>query len=78
MIYYISDLHIGHKAALRFDERPFADVKEMENEIILRWNQKVTAEDDVYILGDVFYGYIFTDIKASRQIFCISSTVDCT
>lgn len=57
MIYYISDLHIGHKAALRFDERPFADIKEMENEIILRWNQKVTTEDDVYILGDVFYGY---------------------
>ena len=23
MIFYISDLHIGHKAALRFDQRPF-------------------------------------------------------
>ena len=57
MIYYISDLHIGHKAAIRFDERPFADTNEMEKEIIRRWNEKVTTDDDVYILGDVFYRY---------------------
>ena len=55
MIYYISDLHIGHKNAIRFDERPFSDIDEMESEIIKRWNAKVTADDDVYILGDVFY-----------------------
>lgn len=36
MIYYISDLHIGHKSAIRFDERPFADMDEMEREIIRR------------------------------------------
>ena len=57
MIYYISDLHIGHKNAIRFDERPFSDIDEMESEIIKRWNAKVTADDDVYILGDVFYRY---------------------
>ena len=57
MIYYISDLHIGHKSAIRFDERPFADIDEMEREIIRRWNEKVTSDDDVYILGDVFYRY---------------------
>lgn len=57
MIYFISDLHIGHKAAIRFDKRPFTDVQEMEREIILRWNEKITAEDDVFILGDIFYSY---------------------
>lgn len=57
MIYYISDLHIGHKNAIRFDDRPFSDIDEMESEIIKRWNMKVTADDDVYILGDVFYRY---------------------
>ena len=55
MIYYISDLHIGHKNAIRFDERPFADIDDMEREIVRRWNEKVGADDDVYILGDVFY-----------------------
>lgn len=57
MVYYTSDLHIGHKAALRFDKRPFADIREMEQEIIRHWNEKVTADDDAYILGDVFYRY---------------------
>ena len=57
MIYYISDLHIGHKNCLRFDERPFTDVQEMEKEMIRQWNQKVKTADDVYILGDVFFRY---------------------
>lgn len=64
MIYYISDLHIGYKNAIRFDERPFADIDEMEREIVRRWNEKVGADDDVYILGDVFYRY-----KGSRADF---------
>ena len=68
MIFYISDLHIGHKAALRFDERPFADIQEMEHEIIRRWNERVTAEDDVYILGDVFYRYQGKPAELLRQL----------
>ena len=39
--YYISDLHLGHANCIKFDGRPFADVKEMEQEIVLRWNSKV-------------------------------------
>ncbi len=57
MIFYISDLHIGHKNALIFDSRPFEDVDTMETEIIKRWNTKISADDHVYILGDVFYKY---------------------
>ena len=29
----------------------------MEREIISRWNRKVNDDDDIYILGDVFYHY---------------------
>ena len=32
--FYISDLHIGHENILRFDNRPFADVNEMNNKLI--------------------------------------------
>ena len=55
MIYYISDLHFGHKNVLAFDERPFRDLEEMERELIRRWNERVTEEDTVYVLGDVFW-----------------------
>ena len=34
MNYYISGLHIGHENILRFDNRPFADVNEMNNKLI--------------------------------------------
>lgn len=52
MKFYISDLHIGHKNALSFDNRPFWSVAEQNVEIIKRWNEAVTKNDDVYILGD--------------------------
>lgn len=52
MNYYIADLHFGHTNVIRFDNRPFNDMEEMERELIRRWNARVTAGDTVYILGD--------------------------
>ena len=48
--FYISDLHIGHENILRFDNRPFADVSEMNNKLIENWNARVHSNDTVYIL----------------------------
>ena len=52
---YISDTHFGHRNAIEFDKRPFADVDEMDRVLIELWNHRVTPEDDVYILGDFSY-----------------------
>lgn len=57
MNYYISDLHLFHKNVTsegkNFDDRPFATIEEMHTVIKNKWNNKVTNEDTVYILGDV-------------------------
>ena len=53
MIFYTSDLHLGHANVIRFDKRPFADVEEMDQYIIARWNERVSEDDTVYILGDI-------------------------
>lgn len=53
--FYISDLHLGHANVIKFDNRPFADVDEMEAEIIRRWNKAVTPGDTVYVLGDFIW-----------------------
>lgn len=52
MKFYISDLHIGHTNILRFDKRPFWNMRDQNQEIITRWNNVVTDKDEVYILGD--------------------------
>lgn len=55
-IFYTSDLHLGHRNCLIFDQRPFSSIEEMKDELIRKWNTKVTSEDTVYILGDIAYG----------------------
>ena len=53
--FYTSDLHIGHKAILTFDNRPFLTLKEMHETIIKNWNETVSNNDLVYVLGDMFW-----------------------
>lgn len=53
-VFFISDLHFGHKYVIPFDKRPFKDVQEMETEMIRRWNAKVSPEDHVFVIGDMF------------------------
>lgn len=58
MDYYISDTHFGHANVIRMCERPFADIDEMNEALIQKWNERVTNADRVYILGDLFFGKI--------------------
>lgn len=55
MNYYISDLHLGHANAIKFDKRPFRTVEEMTQTVIRNWNDAVSPTDTVYILGDMFW-----------------------
>ena len=55
MNYYISDYHFNHAKMLEYDERPFANVKEMEDALVENWNTTVKPGDTVYILGDFYW-----------------------
>ena len=52
---YTSDLHLGHANVIRHDQRPFADVTEMDRTILQLWNNRVQQDDHVYIVGDFTY-----------------------
>lgn len=52
-IFLIADLHFGHSSILRYENRPFKNVNEMNRELIKRWNSCVGDEDRIYVLGDV-------------------------
>ena len=53
MKYYISDLHLLHENAIKYDHRPFDSIQEMHEAIMKNWNDRVTNGDIVYILGDI-------------------------
>ncbi len=53
MIYFTADLHFYHDKVIRFASRPFCDADTMNKALIENWNKKVSARDEVYILGDV-------------------------
>lgn len=55
MIYFISDLHFGHKNCIAMCNRPFADVDEMDEALINAWNDRVKNDDTVYIVGDLLW-----------------------
>ena len=53
--FFTSDIHFGHKNIITFCNRPFVDVHEMNSVIISKWNQKVSQDDEVYLLGDISF-----------------------
>lgn len=51
--FFIADLHFGHFNIIRYDNRSYSTVEEMDNALINNWNSVVSDEDTVYILGDI-------------------------
>lgn len=54
--FFTSDLHFFHQNVIRFDNRPYTSVEEMNEALINNWNKKVKKDDLVYILGDISWG----------------------
>jgi len=50
--YFTADSHFGHNNILTYCDRPFKDIEHMNEEIIRRWNSRVTSDDIVFHLGD--------------------------
>ena len=55
MIYYTSDLHLGHANVIRHCDRPFTNTDEMDSALVENWNARVHRNDTVYIVGDFLF-----------------------
>lgn len=58
MIWFTADHHFGHANIIKYVNRPFSSVEEMDNTLINRWNDVVGPNDIVYHLGDFTLGTI--------------------
>jgi calcineurin-like phosphoesterase family protein len=54
--WFTSDTHFSHANVIEFCGRPFANVEEMDREMVARWNARVQPGDTVYHLGDFAFG----------------------
>lgn len=50
--WYTSDTHFNHTNIIKYCDRPFSDVNEMNEKIVYNWNLLVQPDDTVYHLGD--------------------------
>ena len=55
MDFFTSDQHFSHRNIIQYCNRPFESVDQMDEEIISRWNQVVSIDDTVYVIGDVSF-----------------------
>ncbi len=83
--WFTSDQHFNHTNVMRFCGRPWNDVREMNQALIDKWNDVVTDNDIVFILGDfcwdkdnmVFVKNIINQLTAG-QIFVVPGNHDST
>ena len=55
MIYFTSDLHLGHKNIIKLLGRKFDHVDQMNEVLIRNINDRVRPNDTLYILGDLSF-----------------------
>lgn len=65
--FFTSDHHFGHANIIKYQDRPFESVKEMDDFMIARWNETVGPDDRVYYLGD----FAITDDWRKRELRCL-------
>lgn len=55
MRFVTGDQHFNHEKIIHHCQRPFKDVDEMNETIIINWNSKIRENDLVYCLGDMVW-----------------------
>ena len=71
MLYFTSDLHLGHENIIPFTGRPWKDAAEMGEALICNINDTVGESDQLCILGDVAYRGRTADVlPLLRRIRC--------
>lgn len=75
MIWFTSDTHFGHENVLKFTDRPWETIWQMNDAIVDSINGRVAMDDELYILGDFSFKMTAQDAYGLRKrIACRAST----
>lgn len=55
MIYFTADTHFNHANIIKYQDRPFRNVHEMNEALIANWNAVVPVKSVIYHLGDFVF-----------------------
>lgn len=67
MIFLTSDPHFGHDNIIRYVDRPFKSVEEMDEILIKNFNRVVGPDDELYILGDFAMHEDYKKLRSYRD-----------
>lgn len=81
MIYITSDTHFSHKNIIKYCNRPFKNIDEMNYTLIQKWNEVVSEDDEVYHLGDFAFAQRTDENISYRETLkkylkCLTSTLN--
>lgn len=77
-IFFTSDLWLGRNNIIDIFNRPFKNIKEMDDTIIENWNTIITDEDFVFVLGNIAYDSpkiqnVLTELKGTKILMLSES-----
>ena len=69
MHWYTADTHFGHDNIIRYCDRPFNTSRDMDSKIISNFRQRISEDDDLWIVGDFAFGKKSRDKIYLEEIF---------
>jgi calcineurin-like phosphoesterase family protein len=55
-VFFTADLHLGHGNIIKYCNRPYSSIEEMDESLISNWNSVVGKNDHIYVVGDFTMG----------------------
>lgn len=79
-IFFTSDTHFYHTNIIKYCNRPFSSVEEMNQKLIENWNNTVSEHDTIFHLGDFMFKKNWEEIlsQLNGHIHLILGNHDCT